>query len=258
VPPALLGLTFRAALSFATGGAAGGALSARALTLAIGAVKTMTAKKIIHAALLVFAAGFVGIAALFGAGAYWKAKPGLEAKAQATAPPESLPEAGGAAVPEKKLVKDVAPALELTLSSDRAEYRPAESVNLTLAIKNNGEKDFSHLLYKITHLFDFAMTRPDGREVVPALNPIELEYASTPVNVSPGKAVTITTGLEAINLPKPPGTDRYMRAKYYPMESPGTYRLRFTVAGVASNELKIKVLEKDHVEKDGVRFEILA
>src|SRR5262249_3530547 len=47
-------------------------------------------------------------------------------------------------------------------------------------------------------------------------------------------------------------------AKYYPMESPGTYRLRFTVAGVASNELKIKVLEKDHVEKDGVRFEILA
>src|SRR5262249_9130658 len=86
VPPALLGLTFRAALSFATGGAAAGALSTRALTLATGAVKTMTAKKLIHAALLVFATSFIGVAALFGAGAYWKATPGFEAKAQVGAP----------------------------------------------------------------------------------------------------------------------------------------------------------------------------
>src|SRR5262249_35984530 len=107
VPPALLGVTFHAALSFATGGTAAGALSTRALTLATATVKAMTAKKLIHAALLVFAAG---VAALFGAGAYWKATAGSEVKAQAEAPPKMPLEPGGATVPEKKSGQDAAPA----------------------------------------------------------------------------------------------------------------------------------------------------
>src|SRR5262249_13222193 len=102
----------------------------------------------------------------------------------------------------------------------------------------------------ITHLFDFAMTGPDGKEVVPASNPVEIGYASTPVTVPSGEAVTIKTGLEAINLAKPPGRDPYMREKYYPMETPGFYRLRFTFAGVTSNELRIKILGKDAAERE--------
>jgi RNA polymerase sigma factor (sigma-70 family) len=141
-------------------------------------------------------------------------------------------------------------AIQLTLASARPEYKAGEAVDLTLTIKNNGKDPFAHLLYKITHLFDFAMTGPDGKEVVPTPNPIEFEYASTPVTVPPGEAVTITTGLGAINLAKPPGTDRYMRAKYYPMETPGIYRLRFTLAGVTSNELKLKILGKDTAERE--------
>src|SRR5262245_15153245 len=113
VPPALLGVTFRAALSFATGGAAAGALSTRALTLATGAVKAMTTKKLIHAALLVFAAGVAGVAVLFGAGAYWKATPGFEAKAQEGLPPKAPWEPKGAAVLEKKSAQDVPPEEEL-------------------------------------------------------------------------------------------------------------------------------------------------
>src|SRR5262249_20261566 len=83
------------------------------LTLATGAVKTMTAKKLIHAALLVFATGFAGVAALFGAGAYWGPTPGFEAKAQVGAPPKTPREPRGAAVPEKKSVQDAVPEEEL-------------------------------------------------------------------------------------------------------------------------------------------------
>src|SRR5262249_10213288 len=153
------------------------------LTLAKGAVQTMNGNKLLQATLVCLTVGLLGLGIGFGAGLWPETRGDAPARKS-----ESEPLRVKAPRPA-----EAAPAVELTLSSDRDECRPGESVNLTLAIKNNGEKDFSHLLYKITHLFDFAMTGPDGREVIPALNPIEFEYANTPVNVSPGKAVTITT-----------------------------------------------------------------
>jgi RNA polymerase sigma factor (sigma-70 family) len=65
VPPALLGLTLRAALSFAAGGAA---ISARAVTLAKGAVQTMNVNKLIQATLVCLTVGLLGVG--FGAG-FW-------------------------------------------------------------------------------------------------------------------------------------------------------------------------------------------
>jgi hypothetical protein len=56
VPPALLGLTLRAALSFAAGGAA---MSARALTLAKAAVQTMNVNKLIQATLVCLTVGII-------------------------------------------------------------------------------------------------------------------------------------------------------------------------------------------------------
>src|SRR5262245_27430425 len=65
VPPALLGLTLRAALSFAAGGAA---MSARALTLAKAAVQTMNVNKLIQATLVCLTVGILGVG--FGVG-FW-------------------------------------------------------------------------------------------------------------------------------------------------------------------------------------------
>src|SRR5262249_38333228 len=48
-----------------------------------------------------------------------------------------------------------------------------------------------------------------------------------------------------INLSKAPGKGYYRRQMYYPMEAAGIYRLRIRVGDVASNELKIQVVEKE-------------
>src|SRR5262245_14821163 len=186
VPPALLGLTFRAALSFASGGAV---VSARALTLAKGAVPIMAARELVQATLLLLAVALVGVGAGFGLGSWPQTRargPALESRE----PTRKEGMADGTAGAKAARVEE---AIQLTLASVRPEYKTGEAVDLTLTIKNNGKDPFSHLLYKITHLFDFAMTGPDGKEVAPASNPVEIGYASTPVTVPPGEAVTIKT-----------------------------------------------------------------
>ena len=182
VPPALLGLTFRAALTFAAGGAAGGALSARALTLATGALKTMTAKNLIHAALLVFAAAFVGVAALSGAGA-WNTPPSREAQAhaperqeappqrEALAAPAKKPEAGGGVAPDIKKPAE-SKAVRVNDVDFQAVIDPAcripaagakEPVNLGLRVSNRGEKT---LLLNLFDTLRLALQAADG-EVIP-------------------------------------------------------------------------------------------
>ncbi len=139
--------------------------------------------------------------------------------------------------------------LELTLASTKAEYRRGQPVDLSLTIKNQGTEEFLWAHYKLQDLSGFQMTGPDGKEVSRALNPVEIEFASTVITVKPGEATTVKEGLQGINLPKA-GTDRYLRHGYYPMEAPGTYRLRIQVSDVVSNELTIKVLGKDEKEPE--------
>jgi RNA polymerase sigma factor (sigma-70 family) len=69
VPPALLGLTLRAAVSFAAGAAGASTLtSVHAVILAKGALKTMTATKLIPVMLFIIAVGSVIFGAALGAG----------------------------------------------------------------------------------------------------------------------------------------------------------------------------------------------
>jgi beta-lactamase regulating signal transducer with metallopeptidase domain len=134
--------------------------------------------------------------------------------------------------------------LEFALASTKAEYRRGEPVDLSLTIKNTGEKEFVWAHYKLQDLVGFRMTGPDGKEVNRTLNPVEIEFADRAVTVEPGKAATVKDGLQGINLPKA-GTDRYLRHGYYAMEAPGIYRLRIRVTDVTSNELTVKVLGED-------------
>ena len=58
VPPALLGLTLRAAVSFAAGSAvSGSAASAHVITLAKGAIRTMTTTRLVHGIVLLLSSG---------------------------------------------------------------------------------------------------------------------------------------------------------------------------------------------------------
>jgi uncharacterized protein (TIGR03067 family) len=136
-------------------------------------------------------------------------------------------------------------ALQLTLAAPREEYRSGEPVDLTLTLKNNGKEEFSYLLYRIGSLQGLTMTGPDGKEVQPSRNPVEIDWSNVRVTVLPGKAESVKDALRCINLAEAPGTDHYVREIYYPMEAPGTYGLRIKVGEVTSNELQIKVLPAD-------------
>src|SRR5262249_23241416 len=164
-------------------------------------------------------------------------------------------------VPPAPIQKEKAKGIEVTLGSTKKEIQTGQPVDLIVTITNHTKEEFSYLQYKLQDLHDFTMTGPDGKEVERKPNPVEISFAGTPVKVLADEKVTVKEGLQGINLPKA-GTNRYLRHGYYPMDVPGTYRLRIRVGDVTSNELQVKVVGKEGAaegatEKDGVRFEIL-
>jgi RNA polymerase sigma factor (sigma-70 family) len=278
VPPALLGHTLRGAVSFAAEGAIPpAAVSAKAVALAKSALYTMPATRMLSLLILLPAVGVVGLAVALGHG------PGREAG------PPDRPRAGHARpLPPGK---DVAPDtkgkenqrgvqfIQLTLASVRQVYRPGESVNLTLTIENNSKEtitlfpdltlasdlDGVPARYQKTHSFKFDMTGPDGHEVRPIRNPVEIEIALKLLTVRPGETALVKENLRGINLAKTPGTDHFLREKYYPMEAPGVYRLRVRVGAATSNELRVTIVgqgdaaqreEADRRQKDAVKEDL--
>jgi hypothetical protein len=84
VPPALLALTHKAAVSFAAGGAVSAtASSTQALALAKGVLQTMTVTRLVHGIILLLAVGVVLFGAALGVGVGRDGVPGT--KAQTTA-----------------------------------------------------------------------------------------------------------------------------------------------------------------------------
>jgi RNA polymerase sigma factor (sigma-70 family) len=235
VPAALLGSTLKAAVSFTSKGVITAAASVQVLTLAKEALQTMTAPKLAHVVVLMVMVGVVGLGGVIGLGFGREARP-EDPFAQKSA---SLP------VHKEDAAPPAGESIQLTLASDRQEYRQGESVDLILIIKNNGKEEFSHPIPKLIDLHGFEMTGPDGKEVKPVMNPVEISFANIPVVVRAGEAVTIKDALQGINLPKNPKTDSYRRHVYYPMDKPGFYLMRIKVGEVTSNQLKIKVLEKE-------------
>ena len=141
VPPALLGLTLRAALSFAAGGAA---MSAPALTLAKGAVQTMNVNKLIQATLVCATVGILGVG--FGVGLWPETTASTPARQSHEAPakvgPSEIETGPGVKPAESKAVRvnDV----DFQAVIDAACRIPAtgakEPVSLGLRVSNRGEK----------------------------------------------------------------------------------------------------------------------
>jgi hypothetical protein len=149
-----------------------------------------------------------------------------------------------AALPQAP-VDPTKPALQLTLASSRKEYPPGAPVDLILTIKNDGKERFLFEPNKLTDLHGLTMTGPDGKDVKPLSNPVEIERPNKLVPLEPGKTLTSKADhLRGINLPRA-GTNHYLRHVYYPMETPGVYRLRLRMGDAISNELKVKVLGKE-------------
>jgi RNA polymerase sigma factor (sigma-70 family) len=230
VPAGLLDATLRAATSFAAGRMPAGAVSALALALAQGALKTMTLTRLAVITLLLFLAGAAGTGGLLLASRV----PGPDKPADPRPPrvvrspvraPQPRPESEG---------------LKVVLSSDRPQYKPGEPVSLTLDLTNNGTKQFTYPHYKLEDLLGLTVTDPDGKAVKRILNPVEIGRAYIQVLVKPGEKVAVIQGLQGVNLPKA-GTDRYLRHSYFPMDAPGRYRLRFQVGEALSNEIVVTV-----------------
>jgi uncharacterized protein (TIGR03067 family) len=225
--------------------------SAQAVNLAKGALQTMTGTKLACVMVVVVALGGAGVGGdLVGPGVGRQARANRQLQDKGEDLGEARPSSNEAALHVVAQGKPGAdrPAREgikVTLASARQEYRPGESVDLVLTIKNNGKTDFPYLKAKLLELRGFAITGPDGKEVKPVNNPAEIDHAALPFTVQPGEAVTIRDALEGINLSKNPKTDNYRREMYYPMDFPGTYRLRIKVGKWTSNELAIKVLPAD-------------
>jgi hypothetical protein len=263
VPPVLLALSLRAAVSFAASGSiSGAASSAQAVALAKGALQTMSTTKLLHGIVLLLAVGVTVFGAALGTSVGREAVPGTRA--------ESI-ETGGqgrtlavAAHPDERTGRPEpvpgdptkARGLELTLGATKKEYSRGEPVDLILTIKNHSKKEFSYLQYKLQDLCGFGLSGPDGKDVKPASNPVEIEFAGTLVSVRPGEATTLKEPLRGINLPKA-GTDHYLRHRYYPIEAAGTYRLRIKVGEATSNELVLKVLADEFgPEVKGLRAKV--
>jgi uncharacterized protein (TIGR03067 family) len=249
VPDSLVASTIKAACWFAAGQALpAGAVSAQAVSLAKGALRAMTGTKLAFVMLVILAVGGTGVGLALVA-------PGVGGQARAN---RQLPEKGEGRLPSNEAALQVVPqgklgadrpareGIQVTLASVRQEYRPGEAVDLILTIKNNGKAEFSYLRDKIRELNDFEITGPDGKEVKRVWNPVEFGGQATFVTVKPGEAVTLKDELKhinlSINLSKVLGVAHFLRHMYYPMDSPGTYRLRIKVGDVTSNVLAIKVL----------------
>src|SRR5262249_30376782 len=165
--------------------------SEAALTLARGALQTITVTKLAAAMLLTLVLGVVGVAVALG--------PASGPVAEPEKPPVSKPEP---IPPEQKQPdRPAEPVLQLTLVSVRPAYRPGEPVDLTLTIQNNGKEPFSYPTPKLWDLHGFQITRPDGKDVTPIPNAVEIGRAYFLVTVEPGQAVTIKAeqGLQGIN-----------------------------------------------------------
>jgi RNA polymerase sigma factor (sigma-70 family) len=243
VPAMLLGSTLRAAVSFAGGGTLpAGAASANALALARGALQTMTTTKLPYVLALLLAIGLIGAGAALGLGRGPEAGPEIAAADVQQAQPQD----GGALL---KKGDD----LQLILGAARKAYRAGEPIDLTLTIKNNRKEDFTGLRSTLQNLAGLEVTGPDDKRLAPILNPVEIEFGNGAFSVGPGQAATLADELRWINVAKAP-TGRYFRHSYYPMDAPGTYRLRYRLAGATSNEAIVQVLGKAGVaESQAVR-----
>jgi hypothetical protein len=139
--------------------------------------------------------------------------------------------------------QDEAAELKFTLSTDRREYRPGEAVNLVLNIENWSQQEYQYSYTKIEELQGLRVLGPDGRLVQRTINPQVSKTRDTGFGVRPGQTLKVHNELEGINLPWPHRWNRLLQHHFFPMEAPGTYRLRLVLNKGVTNELTVRVLD---------------
>jgi hypothetical protein len=78
---------------------------------------------------------------------------------------------------------------------------------------------------------------PNSQPVAPAVNPVEINLRTTPMDIKPGQAYSTT--LSGINLEKPGGS--FVRHIRFPMNDPGVYRVSMTLAGMtAETDVRVR------------------
>ncbi len=213
VPPALLGLTLRAALAFAAGGAVpGGATSAGAVTLAEGGLKTMAVTKLVLVLLVLSAAG--GLGSLFVLGGADNGPPaGGTAPGAAGAP--APPPAGNDFGPEVK-------GLRARVTLPRDTFAVGEAVPVTYVVKNvsGHEQTLWHCGFWPNHqvlVRDAAGKEPPlselGRQRRQSFAPGGERDKNVPVAVPPG-------GEDA-------AYEKYNLAALYDLSRPGRYTVQY-------------------------------
>jgi RNA polymerase sigma factor (sigma-70 family) len=155
IPATLLGSTLRASVSFASGAAIpAGAASAQAVTLAKGALKTMTATKLVPVLVLLLALGAAGFAATLGHGLGRETPPAAPLVTEGETRPASgtggeAPHAEPQAkheLPPKAAEAEAVNGLKLTLRLDKTETRlradgsDIEPVNLRFTYANVSDR----------------------------------------------------------------------------------------------------------------------
>jgi hypothetical protein len=160
VPPALLAVTLRAAVSFAAGGAVSAtAFSVHAFTLAKGAIRTMTTTRFVHGIVLLLAIGVALSGAALGIGAGWEAlqasrgqdrqQPDQGNRLAEAVPPASDP----SKVPPADFGPEVK-GLRAKVSLARDKFDVGESIQVKYVVKNvsNQQQTVWHSGFWANHL----------------------------------------------------------------------------------------------------------
>jgi RNA polymerase sigma-70 factor (ECF subfamily) len=241
VPPALSGLTLRAAVSFAAGSSvSGAAASAHVITLARGAIRTMTATRLVHGILLLLAVGVALFGAALGIGAGWDTLQGGRTQATqqrdsggtldpAAHPDQQDPSAKAlppASDPTKVPPADFGPEVEglrakVTLAREKFEVGEATLVKYVVNNVSHAEQVIWHRGFWPNHVL--VVKDADGKE--PPLTEFgsQCRKAFSPNRTHGGKRVPVKV---------PPGGEdgayeEYDLTKHFHISRPGRYTVQY-------------------------------
>jgi RNA polymerase sigma factor (sigma-70 family) len=267
VPAGLVGATVRAAALVAAGEAtASGALSAEALTIARGVMRTMLWNKLKLGALVALVA-----AALIGAGGLAFRAPAGGAQTAATADDQPRAPRTGDAAPGAPLAKpQPVKGLKLTLAADSAETvmsadgSTAEPVRLKLTFANVGDGPLTLDAYDLPwRNLAVEVTGPDAESV--RVRHLEVDRKMPPPVAADFPRIKVADDWSFGAPLRFPGN---LGGVWYALLKPGEYRLKVVYAnerelksefaagswtgGVTSNEIVLKVLPTEkEAPRDG-------
>src|SRR5262249_25437089 len=133
-----------------------------------------------------------------------------------------------------------AEGLKFTLATAKKQYRAGEAEDLIPTTDDKPREALSYGEDKVHEMSGPQGTAPDRKEADRLAADGEPVHGNALIPVPPGGTATIKEGLQAINLPRPPGEGPFLRHRYFRMDVPGTYRVRLELGKGTCNELAIE------------------